>query len=95
MHQDRWNELQKARHDAHQVFDRIWREAYMSRRRAYAWLSKATGIPEADCHFRFFDVGLCEAVAVISRRKLKRLQAKRRVWNKIRFSPGKGGKRKF
>ncbi len=60
-------EVRAARHEAHLVFDRFWKMApfWVRRERrvkCYAWLAKQMDMPREECHIRFFDVGMCEAV---------------------------------
>ena len=66
----------------------------MSRRDAYLWLQQVTGMTAHDCHFRYFDIGMCEAIEIESRRKLKSMQQKRRRRAKRRFDLSFGGVRK-
>jgi succinate dehydrogenase flavin-adding protein (antitoxin of CptAB toxin-antitoxin module) len=40
---------------AHIKFDRLWRHGFMTRKEAYLWLSYRLGIPEDECHIRFFN----------------------------------------
>lgn len=57
------SELRTAKSNAHAVFDRLWRDgAKMSRREAYAWLSKSMGIPSTETHIGMFDVEQCKLV---------------------------------
>ena len=91
----RYWELRNARHEAHQVFDRLWKERHMSRRRAYSWLAEAADIPPEECHFRMFDVGMCEAVTVLVQRKLKAMQRMTARLRKSKYDLSKGGARKF
>jgi hypothetical protein len=37
----------------------------MTRRAAYAWLSKRTGVPREACHIGMFDVEQCEKVVAV------------------------------
>lgn len=55
-------ELRTAKSNAHAFFDRLWKNGSMSRRQAYAWLSKAMGIPETETHIGMFDVDQCRRV---------------------------------
>ena len=53
----------RARKEAHKAFDALWQGAGRGgRRRAYAWLRKALGIPEAKCHMGMFDETTCDKV---------------------------------
>lgn len=79
----RMQELLQARKKAHSVFDQIWRERFMSRDKAYVWLSEQTGLAEEDCHFRVFDVGMCGAIEVLAQRKLKALKRIRARQKKV------------
>jgi hypothetical protein len=54
--------LRRAKSDAHAVFDLLWRSGDMSRVAAYAWLSKALGISQDDCHIGMMDVKTCQTV---------------------------------
>lgn len=54
--------LRAAKSKAHASFDVLWIGESMSRKQAYAWLSKAMGIPSQDCHIGMFSVGQCEEV---------------------------------
>jgi hypothetical protein len=65
-------ELQAARQKAHKAFDRFWTHApYFIRKRqrtkCYEWLARKTGMTREECHFRYFDVGMCEAVIELCR----------------------------
>ena len=54
----------KARSAAHAAFDPLWKGQKMDRRAAYAWLSKATGIPAERCHIGMMTAD--EAQSVVS-----------------------------
>jgi len=79
-----------ARRKAHGAFDPIWEEGHLSRVRAYAWLAEAMEIPAAECHFALFDVGMCEAAELLSRRKLRELRRARKRLRKA-CRQGQGG----
>ena len=57
---------------AHQAFDNLWRKApngrqEQTRRQAYQWLAAKLGVPEDECHIRFFDKQTCmRVVSLIS-----------------------------
>jgi zinc-finger-containing domain len=40
----------RLRHDVHEIFDRLWKERYMSREKAYQWLAFELGIELEQCH---------------------------------------------
>lgn len=52
-------ELRAAKSAAHREFDPLWKDGYMDRGQAYAWLSEALGIPKGSCHIGMFDVPDC------------------------------------
>lgn len=63
-------ELRKAKSAAHAAFDPMWKSGGMSRTQAYAWLAKALGISEANCHIGMMDLDACRAVvAAVKARK--------------------------
>jgi zinc-finger-containing domain len=43
-------ETRNARKAAHAAFDPLWKSGEMTRQSAYAWLTEATSIPNAQCH---------------------------------------------
>ena len=51
-----------ARREAHEVFDRIWKDGHCSRGAAYAWLREVTGLPRRECHMRQMDEARCREV---------------------------------
>lgn len=59
-----------AKNLAHSWFDCLWEEGWMQRHEAYAWLANEMEIPEEECHFWKFDVGMCEAAIAIIEPKL-------------------------
>lgn len=62
-------ETRKARHDAHAVFDRIWKDGHMSRHDAYFMMSCALFVREF--HIGDCDIAMCERVIAISNDYLK------------------------
>lgn len=75
--------IRSARHAAHEQFDLLWREKYMSRESAYRWLARVTGLSRDEAHFRWFDVGVCEAVEKLAREKLRAFQNKRKELRRV------------
>lgn len=69
-----WSDVRKARKDAHDTFDLIWLERHLSRDQAYIWLAGEMGMSGEKCHISLFDIGLCEAVEWLARRKLRQLR---------------------
>lgn len=57
--------LRAAKGRAHAAFDPIWKSRRMSRTDAYAWLSKALGLPARETHIGMFDVAMCNRVVAI------------------------------
>jgi len=47
---------------AHEAFDPIWREGFMSRHEAYTWLAQALNLTPNDCHMGMFDQEMCQKV---------------------------------
>lgn len=54
--------LRRLRGEAHQVFDRIWKNDEMGRNAAYQWLSDQLKIKRRDCHIGHFDEPQCRQV---------------------------------
>ncbi len=58
--------LSEARIRGHVAFDRLWENApsnnakFRARTRTYAWLAGRLGIEVPECHFKLFDVKMCE-----------------------------------
>lgn len=55
-------ELRAARRAAHEAFDPLWKSREVSRTEAYAYLAKAMGVSNANCHIGMFTVEQCEQV---------------------------------
>ncbi|CAN7332747.1 zinc-finger-containing protein [Rhizobacter sp. LjRoot28] len=55
-------ELRHARISAHKSFDPLWEQGRMTRREAYAWLSKTLSIPSEDCHIGMLSLEDCRRV---------------------------------
>lgn len=56
-------ELRKAKIDAHNNFDKLWRNNNTSRKKAYKWLANELSMPEGECHIGYFDLEKCNTVA--------------------------------
>lgn len=63
-------ELRAAKCGAHNHFDPLWRDNYMSRSEAYAWLREAMNMTPKDCHIGKFDIPTCHKAEKLCRRKL-------------------------
>jgi hypothetical protein len=55
----------RARGEAHKAFDPIWKSGQMSRRRAYLWLSRQTGIDRKVCHIGMMTVEQAKLVVAV------------------------------
>lgn len=71
-------ETRSARMGAHAVFDLIWRSGLLSRREAYAALSRELGVGAGQVHIGESDVETCARIVSASRTILGRLQAEQR-----------------
>lgn len=52
-------EVKRARHEAHRVFDEIWTTGRMSRKRAYQWMQKVLQLTKRDAHIANFSMEQC------------------------------------
>jgi len=50
----------KARMDAHEVFDQLWKGKHMARGEAYQWMQEAMEMTEEEAHIGRFDADQCE-----------------------------------
>lgn len=55
-------ELRAYRRKAHGLFDRIWRRRWMSRGKAYTWLSEQMGLSREETHIGMFSIKQCRTV---------------------------------
>jgi hypothetical protein len=60
-------ELRRAKQHAHEAFDPIWKDGFLSRSEAYEWLAMKLGIPSAECHVGMMDVAACQRVVEVCR----------------------------
>lgn len=51
--------VRRARSNAHETFDRLWRGGPLTRSQAYAWMEKALGLDRGKGHIGMFDAGTC------------------------------------
>lgn len=63
-------ELRRAKMKVHAEFDILWKNKWLSRTKAYAWLAEELGIPASLCHVGMFDVETCNR-AVVACQKLR------------------------
>lgn len=54
----------KARMDAHEVFDQLWKGKHMSRGDAYEWMQEAMEMSEEEAHIGRFNIDQCEELAL-------------------------------
>ena len=66
--------LRKAKITAHIAFDKLWKQGFMTRKKAYKWLGKELGLPPEFTHIGYFSVSSCIKVIKISVDKLKELK---------------------
>jgi len=70
-------ELRDWKKRAHAAFDPLWKQGYMERRGAYAWLGGALEKKKEDCHIGMFDVDTCKKAVEVCQERLAYLQRKR------------------
>lgn len=64
-------ELRALKSAVHELFDPIWRNNHMTRRKAYSWLARQMGIHFDKCHVGMFDEKQCyDAIAACSNWKV-------------------------
>lgn len=60
--------IRAARKAAKERFNALWKEGGLTRTEAYGWLASKLDIPQAACHFGWFDEPQCKAaLAVLDR----------------------------
>lgn len=62
--------LRQLKHKAHEYFDKVWKNKYMTRHEAYAWLSEVLEIPAEYAHIGMFSEATCERVIACSKKLL-------------------------
>jgi ssDNA-binding Zn-finger/Zn-ribbon topoisomerase 1 len=55
----------KARIQAHDAFDELWKGGAMSRREAYAWMQRAMGLSKDDAHIGKFTADQCDKLKTL------------------------------
>ncbi len=60
-------ELRVLKMAAHRTFDPLWKCGSMTRRDAYAWLSRAMNLPPRETHIGMFDEEQCREVVRLCR----------------------------
>ncbi|MBV5347143.1 hypothetical protein JZU46_02855 [bacterium] len=51
--------LRMLRKQAHNLFDKLWKDGIMTRSKAYSWLSTELNVKQGDCHIGMFGDELC------------------------------------
>jgi hypothetical protein len=59
--------LRRAKKKAHEEFDPLWQEGWMTRNEAYRRLAKVMGIPLKKCHIGMFNIEKCRSVVLVAR----------------------------
>ena len=59
--------LRLKRRETHQVFDRFWQDAGMSRTQAYKWLAEKMSLSNEDAHIGGFEMDQCQQVIDLCR----------------------------
>lgn len=57
----------KARKEAHEAFDVVWRGGHMTRSEAYKSLAIALGLSPPECHIKLFDAVTCARVVAFAK----------------------------
>lgn len=84
------NALRRAKINAHEAFDRIWKGGVFSRAEAYRWLAEQLHILPEECHIARFDLERCRRVVVICRGfDPGEVQACRQRWSKVGWGNSK------
>lgn len=69
-------ELRLWKRKAHDAFDQLWRSGHMTRKEAYAWLSKRLGIPKAFTHIGMFSLATCQRVVGLAEARASTIKEK-------------------
>jgi len=64
-------DTRRARMEAHEEFDKLWKDGYMTRSDAYKWLSEKMGLQVVNCHIGFFTEEQCKQTIRACREFLK------------------------
>ena len=51
--------VRRARSNAHETFDRVWRDGPLTRTQAYAWMERVLELGRGEGHISMFDAGMC------------------------------------
>jgi len=64
-------ETKRARIEAHEAFDRLWKSRKMSRTQAYSWMQKAMDLPKDEVHIGRFTREQCIHLVALLKAKEK------------------------
>ena len=67
-------ELRQLKHDAHEAFDQLWKQGFMSRPQSYSWLSQQMGTDTEHTHIGMYDEKQCKKVIEISSKYLEKIR---------------------
>ena len=70
-----------ARKQAHDEFDRLWKEGYMSREDAYTWLAERLNLPRRRCHIAQLNESQCFDVEKTTMKKLKQMNSNKEKYD--------------
>ena len=62
-------ELRQLRIQAHEHFDKYWKQGKMNRKEAYQWLAVKLNIPYEKCHIGMFNKEMCRKLFNLSQEK--------------------------
>lgn len=65
--------LRMLRHEAHEYFDRLWKDHNHTRNEAYTWLADTLEIEKPNCHIALFNERQCIKTINLARKELKLL----------------------
>lgn len=64
----------QAKKFAHEEFDKLWKQGYLTRTEAYKWLASKLNISLKKCHISKLNESQCFDVERLSMKKLKKLK---------------------
>lgn len=85
-------QTRRLRGQAHQQFDKLWKQGYTTRAEAYRSLASALMLTEEKCHISMFDADQCKEAIKFAKQRLHELKQLQR--GKV-YRQGKQTKRKY
>lgn len=73
-----------ARIQAHDIFDRLWKNKRMTRPQAYAWMRQAMGLTEVEAHIGHFTAAQCERLITVIKERFPGVKS---AWERLRENP--------